>query len=126
MYSRNFYQDSNDQLNIPNNYDGTMFQDHENQHFEPNVPEVSFNEAQDAAVCNMSRGRENSMAEGFGRLPFLSGLFGRDGFLPGLNLKMPKIGTEEILILVTAAFLIFSKSGDRECGILLLLLLLVN
>lgn len=126
MYSRNFYQESGDQLSIPNNYDGTIFQERENQHFEPNVPEVSFNDAPDTTVCNMQRCRENPPPEGKGRLPFLSGFFGRDGFLPGLNFRMPKIGTEEILILVTAAFLFFSKSGDRECGILLLLLLLVN
>ena len=59
-------------------------------------------------------------------MPFLSGIFGDGGLLGGLNLKMPKIGTEEILILATAAFLFFSKDGDKESAIILLLLLLIN
>ena len=36
------------------------------------------------------------------------------------------IGTEEILIIATAAFLFFSKGGDRECALILLLLLFIN
>ena len=47
------------------------------------------------------------------KLPFLSAL------------KMPKIGTEEILILIAAAYLLFSKDGDKECAIILILLLFI-
>ena len=42
------------------------------------------------------------------------------------SLKMPKIGTEEILILIAAAYLLFSKDGDKECAIILILLLFVT
>ena len=38
--------------------------------------------------------------------------------------SLQSIGKEEILIIVTAAFLLFSKEGDKECAIMLLLLLL--
>ena len=39
--------------------------------------------------------------------------------------SLPKIGKEEILIIAMAAFLLFSKDGDKECAIMLILLLLV-
>lgn len=64
-------------------------------------------------------------------------------FLPNLNIKgmfsnifkdknfslqniIKGIGTEEILIIATAAFLLFSKDGDKECAIMLLLLLFLT
>ena len=49
-----------------------------------------------------------------GKIPFLS------------SLSLPKIGTEEILIIAAAAYLFFSKDGDKECAIMLILLLFVN
>jgi len=39
---------------------------------------------------------------------------------------LQKIGKEELLILATAAFLLFSKEGDKECAIMLILLLFLN
>ena len=39
------------------------------------------------------------------------------------GIKMPSIGAEEILLIVAAAFLFFSKDGDKECAILLVILL---
>ena len=42
------------------------------------------------------------------------------------NFSLQKIGTEEILIIATAAFLLFSKDGDKECAIILLLLLFLG
>ena len=46
----------------------------------------------------------------------------------GKNSKfsLQKIGTEEILIIATAAFLFFAKEGDKECAIMLLLLLFLG
>lgn len=52
--------------------------------------------------------------------PFLANIFKNDTF--GLQ----KIGTEEILLIATAAFLFFSKEGDKECAIILLLLLFLG
>lgn len=49
----------------------------------------------------------------------LGRLFGTD-ILRGF--KFSKIGTEEILLIAAAAFLFFSKDGDKECAILLLIL----
>ena len=51
---------------------------------------------------------------------FLSNIFKNSNF------SLQNIGTEEILILATAAFLLFSKDGDKECAIMLLLLLFLG
>lgn len=58
------------------------------------------------------------------KLPF-AGFLGR--LIPDKERKIsiPKIGAEEILIIATATFLFFSKEGDKECAIMLFLLLLV-
>lgn len=125
MYSRSYYPESQDRINIPENYDGTALLERQDQIIDSGE-EVSFTETKEASATPGQAYRETSILDGIGKLPFLSGIFGNGGLFPGINLKMPKIGTEEILILATAAFLIFSKSGDRECGILLLLLLLIN
>ena len=47
-------------------------------------------------------------------------------FLNNGNFGLQKLGKEEILIIATAAFLLFSKEGDKECAIMLLLLLFLG
>ena len=42
------------------------------------------------------------------------------------SLGLQKIGKEELLIIATAAFLFFSKEGDKECAIMLILLLFLG
>ena len=126
MYSRSYYPEQADRLGVPDNYDGTAFMDRQESESVENVSEVSFTEGVDtqaSVTASATGGRSNS---GFGNIPILSGLFDKGGLLGGLGLKMPNIGTEEILILATAAFLFFSKSGDRECALILFLLLFIN
>ena len=48
-----------------------------------------------------------------------SRLLGADIFR---GIGFPKIGTEEILLIAAAIFLFFSADGDKECAILLLIL----
>ena len=56
----------------------------------------------------------------------LKGLFsGLSGFNLG-KLSPTKIGTEEILLIGLALFLFFSKEGDKECSLLLILLLFIH
>lgn len=63
---------------------------------------------------------------------FLGGIF--NGFLQGsgigrLGSKLPflqKVGSEEILIILAALFLFFSKEGDKECAAALILLLFIT
>ena len=42
------------------------------------------------------------------------------------RLSLPNIGMEEILIVGLALFLFFSRDGDKECAVLLALLLLIR
>ena len=66
------------------------------------------------------------LLSGLGDAFSLRGLFSNlSGFKLG-NLGLPKIGTEEILIIGLALFLFLSKDGDKECAILLALLLLIH
>ena len=109
MYSRSFYGEGEEKTLLPENYDGTAFQNtqqNDNATAECQVPLEAVS--------------ETGLFKG-GSLPILSGLFGG---LP--NIKMPKIGTEEIIILTVAALLFFNKDGDKECAILLLVLLFIG
>ena len=122
MYSRSYYPEPQERLPIPENYDGTAFQEREND-------DEPYAEKAEESTQTFAGGRDQGtggILSSFARLPILSGLFvngcteGGGSFLP------PKIGTEEILIIATAAFLLFSKSGDKECAVILLLLLFIN
>ena len=116
MYSKNYYPDVQESLTLPQSYNGTAFT--ETEHNE----QVSVTEEVASATPQTDHSRGDSIPIS---LPFISALFGRgDGSLT--SLKLPNIGTEEILIIAMAAFLFFSKGGDRECAIMLLLLLLIN
>ena len=52
-------------------------------------------------------------------------LLGKGFDIKGLSIFKKGFGTEEILIIGIAAFLLFSKGGDKECAIILLLSLLL-
>ena len=121
MYSRSYYPESNERLSPPNNYDGTAFMDRPESEICIEPSDLSQDENEDIqANCNPHS--ESLLGENH----LFSGLFEKNGLLGGLGLKMPTIGTEEILIIATAAFLLFSKNGDRECALILLLLLFIN
>lgn len=124
MYSRSYYPEGDERMNIPNNYDGTAFMERKESPLQQDDAEVSFIEATEAPKATQQIKDEPASASVFGSIPLLSGLFG--GGLSSLNLKMPKLGAEEILIIAAAAFLFFSKNGDRESAFILLLLLLIN
>jgi len=122
MYSRSYTDER--RLTLPANYDGTAFKDEKT---EKNSTRPPSNDESEQPSQSINDGTVTASAEpksplggllGFGKGIF-SGLFGSP-------LGLPKLGTEEILIIATALFLLFSKEGDKECAILLLLLLLVN
>ena len=114
MYSRNFYTEKDVPM-IPENYDGTTFRE------EPSVEKCDTGapfEEKDRQEDLPKPDKEDVPAGIFSGIA--KNLFG------GFSLKMPKIGSEEILIIATAIFLFLSKDGDIECAIILLLLLLIN
>lgn len=120
MYSRTYYPDGQERIALPENYDGTAFTE------QAPIPDVEEVTPTVADVQEKPPDGGDSIMTSLGRLPFLSGIFGKGGLFGDGNLKFPKIGTEEILILATAAFLFFSKNGDRESALILLFLLLIN
>ena len=124
MYTRNYYPDTSDKINLPENYDGTAFIDRNPESDVDEGVSVSFNEQFDKVADAKAEKGEESIQASITKLPFLSGLFGQNFQIQGL--KIPKMGTEEILILAAAVFLFFSKNGDKESALLLLLLLFIS
>lgn len=107
MYTRNYF---NEPGALPSDYNGIALRENQS---EPAPP------IEDTPVHKEIRREESKKGSG----GFLEGLFGNLHIgLPSLD----KLGYEEILIIAVAAFLFFSDSGDKECAILLILLLLIN
>ncbi len=125
MYSRNYFDSDKESFALPQNYDGTAFAEEEKSDESATRPPDN-DEIKVDSEPYLAAGGE-AIKEASSPLGFLSGL-GKNlfGGLFGGRLKFPSIGTEEILIIATAMFLLFSKDGDTECAILLLLLLLIN
>ena len=118
MYTRS-YNEQTEPLCVPDGYSGTA------------LPSGVHNEYTEEAVTDtaavQSPEENDAVNTGiFGSL-FSSPIFkGTLGNLFGGTLGFNGIGTEEILIIATAAFLFFSGDGDKECALLLLLLLFIN
>ena len=145
MYTRNFFPDA-EGISIPLNYDGNAFTEEPKDTPPPStivraapletkisrggdLPSFDI-ESEDEEVPTFKEERSfnedtQSVRTGlFPKLPF-GKLF--DSKLPSfLGFDSIKLGSEEILIIAVAAFLFFTKGADKECAIILLLLLLVN
>ena len=134
MYSRS-YTERGSGILIPESYGGTAFIEETEEKTvteTPIVPELNGEKerAEKSDLPTEEERREDSVPVGasplsglFGKLPFgnlLGNVFGNG------RLGLQSIGTEEILIIATAAFLLFSKDGDKECAIMLLLLLFIT
>ena len=115
MYTRSYYDDK---VNVPENYDGTAFRE----------STASENEEQTR--------QKNEYTETGGSvksriLPFgeLFEKFNLRSMLSDLKFsfstKNHKWDFEDLLIVALAAYLLFSRNGDRECGIILIILLFI-
>ena len=127
MYTRPY--NDNVGIIIPESYNGTAFRDEAKAEEMPadkeDAPAFSTPKAQgetwdkDSSV-HTERNKSEPVGSFLQNLP-ISNLFG--GIFKNGRFSLQKIGTEEILIIATAAFLFFSKDGDKECALMLLLLL---
>ena len=130
MYARSYYGED---VSIPENYDGTAFSEQPSEseartpRIEPVKSEMKFSPKEPEPH------EKNECHEECEAKP--SGLFGMDfqgilgGFFSGKRISryFPKdFGTEEILIIGIALFLIFSPSRDIECALLLLALVFIK
>ncbi len=121
MYTGNYYP-NDDGMKLPRDYSGCAFSEEANTTSEQT--DVSTENGESVAVGGDAK-------FGGGLFDSLTSAFPLGRILPAgvrnaLHLEKFKIGTEELLIIGLALFLFFSKDGDKECAIILFLLLFVN
>ncbi len=130
MYSRSFFNDDKEMPTPPENYGGTALGEEETA---PSLKDSSAEDAKGAEECLKDCDNEAKKcgisSHGCGDGLF-GGLFSGGGFSSlfgggGIKSLISKIGTEEILIIATALFLLLSKEGDKECAVMLLFLLII-
>ena len=126
MYTRT-YNENVGEIIIPERYGGTSFgQKEENEPEKLTTSEKSKNPWENEDIHTEAPQKSEETVEASAnpsKLPF-GGLFA-SVFKNGA-LGLQKWGKEEILIIATAAFLLFSKEGDKECAIMLILLLFLK
>ena len=125
MYARAYNSDTHG-IVIPDSYGGTALYEpaEKTEAAEEESSEVSMNPwEEEVHTESENAASEEPKSSIFSKLPFLD-------FLPNIfktdTFGLQKIGLEEILILATAAFLLFSREGDKECAILLIVLLFLK
>ena len=135
MYARSYYPES-EKMSVPENYDGNAFghidskdgapeeRHSEKSSYEPvsflsENPTLHEDRAEPVLKKHASEGGFGSI---FKRLPFSNIFGGVDFFRDGFK----SIGTEEILLIGVAIFLLLSKNGDKECAVMLLALLFIK
>ncbi len=118
MYTGNYYP-TDEGMKVPRDYSGCAFGE----------------EVKESVAANTDPSEET---EAMGKVRLGGGLFeslgsalplGKmlpEGLRSALHLEKFKMGTEELLIIALALFLFLSKNGDKECAIILFLLLFVN
>ena len=126
MYTRSY--DEKLGIVIPESYGGTLLREDEdrtrdNDHTDESSIQANANPWENERVHTEESQESEPTFSLLNALPFRN-FFG-DIFKNG-KFGLQKIGTEEILIIATAAFLLFSKNGDKECAIMLLLLLFLG
>ena len=132
MYTRNYYNDG-ESIKIPENYDGNAFRETEIKEEEKKTQnEISPKDEVLRAPWDVSEKAEEVMGKaevssrGFGaffdKLPINS----LTGVLPFFKGGKFSLGSEEVLIFAIALFLLFSHGGDKECAVMLLLLLWIK
>lgn len=128
MYTRAY--DEKLGIVIPESYNGTAFREDNGTTDRPDLSndkrineEQNKNQRGNSELHNDENEKSEAVGSFFSNLSF-KGFFGN--IFNNGNFGLQKIGTEEILIIATASFLLFSKDGDKECGIMLLLLLFLT
>ena len=111
MYTRSYYTDK-ESIRVPQNYDGYAIErEEEEKSTEASLPEEK---AEEGVSTNGEGIREGIFA-------FLP-RFGVNFFKNGIQ----DIGSEELLLIAVAIFLLLSKNGDMECAVMLFLLIFIK
>ena len=110
MYTRSYGTDE-DKMTLPSGYDGTAFE----KEISEKAEEASLQLPEDKP------GERTEEAGLFRGIPFLKGLRGFD------KLRLPfDLGSEDLVLLGIALLLFFTKDGDRECALMIALLLFIR
>lgn len=137
MYSRGLSGGNADYI-IPEKYDGTAlldlpteedvtcgtapkFIDTPKKEIKFSPPEITPERQKD--TDDVEKDAEPTGAFSSGPMKWIRGILPTGFKLDGL---LPKIELEELIIIGLAAFLFFSKSGDKECALILLALIFIN
>ena len=116
MYTGNYFSKEKE-ITVPLDYSGSTFTGEDARD-----TQTAMNEAGEEAMAGAKGGGIfDAIASA---LPI--GRILPDGVRSALHLDSFKLGTEELLIIALALFLLLSKEGDKECAIILFLLLFVN
>ncbi len=115
MYTGNYYP-KEDGMKLPKDYGGSAFGESVSEVAEPEQDTDSGK-----AVETGGGGLFESISSRLSLEKLVP-----EGLRSALHLDKFKIGTEELLIIALALFLFLSKDGDKECAIILFLLLFIN
>ncbi len=127
MYTRSYTAGVDQPATLPENYDGTAFQQSAAEVFPDPVREDAEHPAQRAEPAGAFGSRSQKGGGKFpslSEIPILGSLFRGQRWRDGGFLS--SIGTEELLIIGLALFLLLSKDGDPECALMLILLLFIS
>lgn len=117
MYSRN-YNDLKPELSLPESYGGIALQG--------GFATESINSPDSTAASAEPQESEKTEQTFLGG--FLANILQKSG-ISRLSDRLPllkSLGSEEILIILAALFLFFSREGDKECAIALIILLFIT
>ena len=112
MYSRSYDSSDEREVSVPLHYDGIAFS-------EGTPGEEKEDEGDGCASTSAPPSPRSPILN----IPFLKGLVSSG--IPG-GVRMPKIGKEELILVAAAAFMFFTDGGDKECAIMLLLLVFLT
>lgn len=124
MYTRNFFPEQSTDINIPENYDGVALREAPEDDFsEEEIHNAPESVSASSRVKIQNETEESGIAGWLKKLPFKIPFLDTKGLSSGI---FSSFGTEELLIIGIALFLIFSGTHDVECAIMILLLLFVK
>ena len=128
MYTRSYFAEDKS-VAVPENYDGTTFNGASEVFGDEAVgSESKAKDEESESEKSVPVGNRIGVSQFFERLP-LKSLFSikeLGSYLTGHRLIPEKIGMDEALILAISLYLFFSKDGDKECAVMLLILLFIN
>ena len=120
MYLGSYKKD--DDIRIPKNYNGTYFYEGTDNKNGSITDESTQKSDVYSETIFEDTGTSNSIQESnIGNENVFERIFGKD-----IRPCIPKFDAEDLLLLGLAAFLFLSKSGDKECAIILALLIFIT